>query len=192
MSKPVSPTTETIQHNAIFLQAGIEAQIDALLGNQGVSLEKDPKAYYKASRLALRGVIVAAIQRLYKDGANRSVVVQAIDSWESANEGWTLFLSEHPEVAAKVEAENKAKLAQAALHIVDDEEEEEEDSEEQSEDEDSEDEEDESGTTACEECGEEIPDDTESGINKFHAESCSHYPHPESNPKAEILTRRIG
>jgi len=171
--KPVSPSHAQILGAAATVRPIIEKQVDAMLAGLEVSLEKNPQPYYKASRYILRGIIVAAAQRLFKDGADKNVVFQAIDAWGTTEDAWLLFLSEHPEVAAKVEGEKKAKMAQAALHMVDPEEEEE-------EEEDEEEDEDEPGTVDCEECGEAIPEDAEA-ISPFHKESCSCYSKPKDD-----------
>lgn len=89
----------------------VRTMVDAALKFQGVSLETDAPAYYKASRQVFRAFIACAAQRMLEDGAKRSLVRNTASS-HAGEDGWELLLETHPEVKAKVQAELE-KLAAA-------------------------------------------------------------------------------
>jgi hypothetical protein len=92
----------------------IKPLVDKTLKDFGVSIEKDPKRYYRISRDVLRGIVAAAAQRVMEDGADRALVTQTLyEHAESiSNCAWQLFLETHPEVMKKIEMEKGKKDAE--------------------------------------------------------------------------------
>lgn len=114
------------EHVSRFFQIvskDVGARIQALLKEEGVQYKKggtdiENTPYFRASRYVVRGMISSAIQTLFESGASPSFVSTQINT--SVAEGWELFLKNNPDVAAKIEAEKKAKAAQAQFHVVPD------------------------------------------------------------------------
>lgn len=83
-----------------FLNYGIKKMVDTALAAMEVSIKKNPKAYYKASRQIFKALAAAAAQHMLEDGANK----QLLHDTYSPDDAWELFLSLHPEIAAKIAA----------------------------------------------------------------------------------------
>jgi hypothetical protein len=90
------------------IMEGIRKHVDAHLSHMDVS---KGSAYYAESRAVVAAIVAAAVQRMFEEGANYTLVKEATS--KGVTEGWSLFLDAHPEVKAKIEAEKakeKAKL----------------------------------------------------------------------------------
>lgn len=81
-----------------FLEHGITKMFDTALKAMEVDLKKDPKAYYKASRLVFKALMAASAQKLLEDGANRALLRDTY----SPEDAWVLFLDRHPAIAKKL------------------------------------------------------------------------------------------
>lgn len=105
-------TEDKTQELAKQLLSQVLELVNQTIAAQGVSLsDEDKQPYYRASRQVLRAVVAAASQRMFEDGANPALVGNTL----RARDGWELFLSAHPDIAAKVAAEKEAKQKMLAM-----------------------------------------------------------------------------
>lgn len=101
-----------VQKLATTLLPTVNELVSSTLKAQGVDLQQNAQVYYRMSRLVLRALVAAGTQRMFEDGANKALVRHTLRS----SDGWDLFLNTHPDIKAKVEAEQaEAKAALAAL-----------------------------------------------------------------------------
>lgn len=89
----------------VFLEEGITKMIDTTLKAMGVDLKKNPQAYYKGSRQVFKALMAAAAQRMLDDGANTRLLQDTYNPLDA----WELYLTRHPDVAAKLQPKPPAK-----------------------------------------------------------------------------------
>jgi hypothetical protein len=80
---------------------GVKTLVSTALKAMEVDIKKNPKAYYKASRQVFKALIAAAAQHILEDGGNRQLLADTY----SPEDAWTLYLARHPELAAKLAAQ---------------------------------------------------------------------------------------
>jgi hypothetical protein len=96
-----------------FLDHGIKNMFDTALKAMEVDIKKNPKAYYKASRMIFKALVAASAQRLLEDGANTKLLSDTY----YPRDAWELYLQLHPDIAAKLEPKPPPK-PKAKLQVI--------------------------------------------------------------------------
>jgi hypothetical protein len=84
-----------------FYDTAIKDLVDNALKMMKVGVNKDQKAYFKASRQVFKALAAAAAQRILEEGGNQKL----LEDTYSPADAWALFLLRHPDIAAKLAAE---------------------------------------------------------------------------------------
>lgn len=110
---------DAVKKAATDLRDSMQKALDGYLVSLGVDKTKDQQAYYRASRYAFRGLVAAAAQRMFEDGADRKMVSSLIDPYHIAEVGFEVFLDMHPEMKAKLMPEPKMPPAKHGFKVID-------------------------------------------------------------------------
>lgn len=97
----ISSDPKMIALSKLFYDSAIKSLVDDAIKLAGANLKKDPKTYYKTSRMVFKAVTAAAAQRILEDGGNR----QLLEDTYSPADAWVLYLHRNPGIAAKLASE---------------------------------------------------------------------------------------